>query len=151
MKFLAAETAYLKSDSPTTTVKLGLLRLSELPVGPVSTQAAVPTLMVANSGGAWEFYPPKLPGDTKLLVLSRGTFQAWLHMTAGSLGSGIVSVIPGYTPHYPMSTTNPYFNIAWSSIVLWTDLNGRQSTVKEAKRPDMLNQDKGMGRAQKTY
>lgn len=52
MKFLAAETAYLKSDSPTTTVKLGLLRLSELPVGPVPTQAAVPTLMVANSGGA---------------------------------------------------------------------------------------------------
>lgn len=51
-KFRGTETAYLKSDSPTRTVKLRHPHGSVLPIGLVPTQAAVRTLMVASSGGA---------------------------------------------------------------------------------------------------
>lgn len=46
------ETASLKPVCPTGTVRLRLPRASGLPIGLVPTQAAVPTLMVANLGGA---------------------------------------------------------------------------------------------------
>lgn len=52
MKVQGTETAYLKSDSPTRTVKLRLPHVSDLPIGLVPTQAAVLTLMATNSGRA---------------------------------------------------------------------------------------------------
>lgn len=46
------ETASLKPVCPTGIVRLTLPRASGLPIGLVPTQAAVPTLTVANLGGA---------------------------------------------------------------------------------------------------
>lgn len=46
------ETASLKPVCPTGTVRLRVPRASGLPIGLVPTQAEIPTLMVANLGGA---------------------------------------------------------------------------------------------------